>query len=216
MTIWHVNQNDKIVKQLSKKDPKLGELIGLIGNVDFQTRPDRFRSLVRSITGQLISVAAAEAIFNRLDRALDGDITAESVKRLPDETIRECGFSRSKLQYLRDLQEKVCSGSLNLNELDNFDDQTVIKCLTDIKGIGAWTAHMFLIFSLKRQNILAIGDIGLQRAARWLYQVEQSKRKEALLVEGEKWSPHCTIASIYLWEAVQRGWLSYDSIEDLK
>ncbi|WP_157724874.1 DNA-3-methyladenine glycosylase family protein [Virgibacillus phasianinus] len=211
-----IKADDPAVLELCEADPLMKELVACIGNVEFTLRPDYFLSLVRSIIGQQISVQAAAAIFMRLETLLEQQVTAGGILGKSDEELRNVGLSKRKVVYIKDLSEKVVQGVIDLSGLDDLDNAAIIKLLTSIKGIGKWTAEMFLIFSLGRMNVLALDDIGIQRGAKWLYQVDQSERRAVLVEKAALWDPHFTIASIYLWEVVHLDLMSnYDSIEDM-
>ncbi|WP_185959708.1 DNA-3-methyladenine glycosylase family protein [Lentibacillus cibarius] len=216
MEILTIRQYDQAVIELGQNDPIMNKLINVISDLEVTMRPDFFRSLVRSMIGQQISVQAADAIFGRLDVLLDKRITAESVNGATDEQLRAIGLSRRKVTYLRDLAAKVGRGDVSLEQLHDLDNETIIKQLTSIKGIGKWTAEMFLIFSLARMNVLAVDDIGIQRGAKWLYGVDQSERRNLLIEKKPIWSPHLTIASFYLWEVVHLDFeRKFASIDDI-
>lgn len=212
-----ISTKDAQVLDLCQKDPIMAKLITTVGNLTLTMRPNYFKSLVRSIIGQQISVAAASAIFNRLDILMNHSFTAEKMLAETDNALRSVGLSARKALYLRDLSQKVANNSLHLEALNELDNKNIIKELTSIKGIGKWTAEMFLIFSLGRDNVLSLDDIGIQRGAKWLYQVDKSYRRQILIDKTERWSPHCTIASFYLWEVVhldlERRYLSIDEIK---
>ncbi|WP_174613045.1 DNA-3-methyladenine glycosylase family protein [Virgibacillus ihumii] len=197
-----VKQNDSDTAELCKADKQMEKLIQAIGNVETNMRSDFFKSLVRSMIGQQISVHAAQAIFTRLETLLNNNFTADSMLNAPDENLREIGLSSRKVIYLRDLAEKVKNQEVNLDTLSELDNHEVIRQLTSIKGIGKWTAEMFLIFSLGRMNVLAVDDIGIQRGAKWLYGVAKSERRNILLEKEPVWNPYLTRASLYLWEVV--------------
>lgn len=212
-----INTNDKAVTQLCIQDPILARLIRVVGNLEIDMRPDFFKSLVRSIVGQLISVQAAEAIFNRLNLLLNSNITAESILITEPEHLRNVGLSNRKVDYIRDLAHRVDTSEINLQRLSNLDNKTVISQLTSIKGIGKWTAEMFLIFSLGRMDVLALDDIGTQRGVMWLYQRDRETRRKVLKEKAQLWKPHHTVASFYLWEAVLRDYVrDYQSVEALE
>lgn len=209
-----IRKNHQAVKELSDADPKMKKLVEAVGDVEVNMRPDLFKSLVRSIIGQQISVQAASAIFGRLEELLDNHITADACFHVCREQLRAIGFSARKITYLGDLAEKVHDNKLQLDKLHALDNETVIKQLTSVKGIGKWTAEMFLIFSLVRMNVLAVDDVGIQRGAKWLYEVDKSERRNILIEKKPLWSPHLTIASFYLWEVVHLDFeRKYDSIE---
>lgn len=203
--------------ELKDADPLIGKLIDIIGNMEVNMRPDYFLSLARSIIGQQISVAAADAIYNRLDKLLGFDITPEKISDASEAKLREAGLSGRKIIYLKDLSGKVLDSEINLNALDELDNQSIIKILIKIKGIGKWTVEMFLIFSLGRMDVLSLDDIGIQRGAKWLYHVDTSDRRKVLEEKAKLWYPHYTIASFYLWEAVLRNYINlFESIDDVR
>ncbi|GAA0614013.1 DNA-3-methyladenine glycosylase [Virgibacillus siamensis] len=197
-----VKQNDHNTVELCKADKQMEKLIKTIGDVEADMRPDLFKSLVRSMIGQQISVSAAQAIFTRLQTLLNNTITEDSILNKADENLREIGLSARKVTYLRDLAAKVKQNEVNLDTLHELNNNAVIKQLTSIKGIGKWTAEMFLIFSLGRMDVLAVDDIGIQRGAKWLYGVDKSERRDLLIEKERQWSPYLTTASLYLWEVV--------------
>ena len=209
--IYTLNSND--IKAVYKKDKLLGKLIKFIGDIEISLRDDYFLSLVRAIVGQQLSVKAAATINDRL-MALCGELSPDRILELQEEELRGVGLSRGKVVYIRDLASRVKNGDLKLDRIEELEDENIIKSLTEIKGIGKWTAEMFLIFSLGRPNIFSMGDLGLQRSVMWLYQMEEVSvqyLKECQL----KWSPYGTVASIYLWEAINRGYVDgYKSLKE--
>ncbi|MEN1967104.1 DNA-3-methyladenine glycosylase 2 family protein [Lentibacillus sp. N15] len=197
-----ITANDPAVADLCQKDPTIGKLITIIGDLEIELRPNYFQSLVRSMIGQQISVAAANAIYDRLDTQMNHHITAEKLLSADDSTLRSIGLSGRKIIYLRDLAQKVENTELDLTAIETQDNSQILKKLTSIKGIGKWTAEMFLIFSLGRMNVLSLDDIGIQRGAKWLYQVDKTYRRQILVDKAALWDPHFSIASFYLWEVV--------------
>ncbi|WP_163970853.1 DNA-3-methyladenine glycosylase family protein [Oceanobacillus halotolerans] len=211
-----ITQNDPDVITLKERDPLMEKLITIIGDFTVSMRTDYFQSLVRSIVGQQISVAAASAIYQRLLETVNGQLTPHQIYQMDNQTLRSAGLTGRKLSYIQDLASKIEKRELHLYQLNKEDNTTVLKQLTSIKGVGRWTAEMFLIFSLGRMNVLAVDDIGLQRGAQWLYQVDQSKRRTILQEKASSWDPHLTIASLYLWKIVDLGYIhKYDSIDDI-
>ncbi|WP_099157858.1 DNA-3-methyladenine glycosylase family protein [Virgibacillus ndiopensis] len=212
-----IKKNDNTVKELCKSDPAMKKLISIVGDMEVILRPNYFVSLVRSIIGQLISVQAADAIYSRLETLLHHDVSPKSIEIVTDDQLRSIGLSRRKVSYLRDFSQKILRSEINLQNLNELDNKQIIKQLTSIKGIGKWTVEMFLIFSLGRLNVLALDDIGIQRGAKWLYQVDKTDRRKVLEEKAKLWDPHFTIASFYLWEAVHLNFVSlYESIEEIK
>lgn len=212
-----IDRHDNAVKELGESDPQMNKLIEIVGNVTVSTRPDFFKSLVRSIVGQQISVQAASTIFGRLETLFENRLEPAAILEVSDEQLWTTGLSRQKIKYLRDLTAKAYDNTINFNQMDDMENTSAIKLLTSIKGIGTWTAEMFLIFSLGRMNVLAVDDIGIQRGAKWLYEVDKSERRRVLLDKKPVWDPHLTIASFYLWEVVHLGFdKKYQSIDEIK
>lgn len=211
-----IDQNNPAVMALGNADSQMNKLIAIVGDVTVTMRPNYFKSLVRSIIGQQISVAAARAVFGRLETLLEHRIEPAGILNVSDQQLRTIGLSWQKINYVRDLTAKVHDNFIVFEQMADKDNASVLKQLTSIKGIGKWTAEMFLIFSLGRKNVLAVDDIGIQRGARWLYEVDKSERRRILIDKRPVWEPHLTIASFYLWEVVHLGFdKTYQSIDDM-
>jgi DNA-3-methyladenine glycosylase II len=167
-------------------------------------RDDHYGALVRAITGQQLSVLAARAIYGRLtarfeDRApTPQEILADD----PEELRAAAGLSRAKVSYLRSLAEHVLSGELELERLDELSDEDAIAELVAVKGLGLWTAHMFLMFQLERPDVLPVGDLGIRRAIERAYDLEGLPDAAAMETIAEPWSPHRTLACRYLWRSL--------------
>ena len=201
---FKITKNCSAIIGLNSADPKLAGLIALVGEFTMPLRTDYFASLVRSIIGQQLSVKAAATIWNRTLQAC-GEMRPETILALNEEKLRAAGFSMSKIAYVRDLAGQVVSGGLNLAQMPEMSDDEIIGALTKVKGIGVWTAQMFLIFSLGRPDVLSTADLGLRRSLRWLYQLDELPGAKDFERYGEKWQPYRTTASLYLWEAINRG-----------
>jgi DNA-3-methyladenine glycosylase II len=193
------------------KDPVLARLISDQGGPlpeqpDFPGRPtDVYGALLRAITGQQLSVKAAQAIYGRLLARFDG--RAPTPEQLladdPDELRAAAGLSRAKVASLRSLAEHVLDGELELDRLTELDDAEVIRELVAVKGIGEWTAHMFLMFTLQRPDVLAIGDLGIRNAVMRAYDLPAPPDAAALTELAEPWRPHRTRACLYLWRSLR-------------
>lgn len=193
---------------LANRDEKLGVLFRLVGDVEFQPRGRPFESLVLSILGQQLSVKAAATIKKRVqDLCAGGEITPDGILALSFCQLREAGVSAAKISYIFDLAEKVKDGQIDFATLVKLENQEIISVLTRVKGIGKWTAEMFLIFSQGRPNVLSTGDFGLQRAVKWLYQMEDRADGKYLQQHGDKWDPYQSIVSLYLWKAIDLGFV---------
>ncbi|WP_370991352.1 DNA-3-methyladenine glycosylase family protein [Bacillus tropicus] len=203
--IVKITTSDEAVRELCKSDILLCKLINVIGDHSMVLQSNYFESLVKKIIGQQLSIQAANTIWNRV-QTLCPDVNVKTVTNITDDDLRSTGVSKAKIIYIRDLTEKITTGELNLNSLITMNDTNVINSLTKVKGIGKWTAEMFLIFSLGRLNILSKNDVGLQRGIKWLYSIEDDELNLDYLFE--KWSPYNTIVSLYLWEIVNRGFIA--------
>lgn len=192
------------VAALRLADERMGWLIDRVGELKIRLTADPFESLAMSIVGQQLSVKAAAVIRKRV-RELVPELTPEAVLTLDEETLRSAGLSRAKAASLHDLSRKTISRELDLEALDGMDDEQIVRMVTCVKGIGRWTAEMFLMFSLGRPDVLSVGDFGLQRATKWLYRMEDRPDKKYLEQHAPKWSPYRSAASFYLWESINRG-----------
>jgi len=208
--------NEIILEKLSISDPLLKKLIDIIGPLQLQRRDDCYQALLRSIVGQQLSAKVASVLNERLRNLTNNQLSPEIILSLPDDPLREIGISFRKISYIRDLSEKVIQKEILFEHLFFMGNETVINILTKIKGIGRWTAEMFLIFSLGRLDVLSLLDVGLQRGAKWLYSAPKEWDGKKLLEEkGKLWAPYQSIASLYLWEIVNREFvLSYPSFEE--
>ena len=189
---------DKAVTDLSKNDNIIAKIIADYPNERMEMKNDTLHTLVRSVVGQQISVTAADAIWNRLDGACNNSITENNLLELSIEDMRKTGLSNTKSNYIINIV------NANLSELDweDMSDDEVSNELCKIKGIGPWTADMFLIFRLGRTNILPLGDIGLVNAINLHYNNKVKLTKEELMKFKEKWSPWCSIATWYMWRSL--------------
>ena len=173
---------------------------------DSRGRPaDLYGALVRTIAGQQLSVLAARAIWTKLLAYFDGRVpTPQEILDQDPETLRAAaGFSRAKVVYLRSLAEHVLTGELALERLAELPDDEVIQALTAVKGIGEWSSHMFLMFTLHRPDVLAVGDLGVRNAAMRAYDLPAPPKAAELEALAEPWRPHRTRACLYLWRSLQ-------------
>jgi DNA-3-methyladenine glycosylase II len=198
----------RALKHLQAADPILGEVIEHIGRIEMG-RPDRdpndhYGALVRAITGQQLSVKAAASIHARFLEFFGGTTpTPQQVLDAEPETMRAAaGLSRMKVAFLRSLAEHVISGELDLERMSELSDEDVIAELIEIKGIGQWTAHMFLMFHLSRPDVLAVGDLGIRAAMRDLYGLDDLPAPDEMERIALPWRPWRTIACRYLWRSL--------------
>ncbi|MGO9449231.1 MAG: DNA-3-methyladenine glycosylase family protein [Solirubrobacteraceae bacterium] len=194
---------------LKRADPVLAEVIEAVGPLPDARdgRPDRedhYGALVRAITGQQLSVKAARAIYGRLTERFGGHppTPAEILEDEPEELRAAAGLSRAKVSYLRSLAEHTLSGELELERLDALDDEQAIAELVAVKGLGMWTAHMFLMFHLERPDVLPVGDLGIRRAIERAYELDGLPDPVAIEEIAQPWRPYRTLACRYLWRSL--------------
>ena len=161
-----------------------------------------FEDLIDAITSQQLSGKAAKTIFNRIKDLVGGEMTPENILSKTDQELRDCGLSWAKVSYVKDLASRVKSGELEINKLDKLSDEEVIKELVAVKGIGRWTAEMFLMFSLGRADTFPVDDLGIKKGFEKVTGKKWDKVKSAKFAE-KNWKPYRTIASWYLWRSLE-------------
>ncbi len=199
---------DAATEHLRAADPVLRaaiDSIGELGDARAGRPSDHYGTLVRSIVGQQVSTKAAQAIYGRLTDRFGGrtPTPVEVLEDDPEELRAAAGLSRAKTGYLRSLAEHVLDGSLELDRLERLPDDEVIAELVAVKGIGVWSAHMFLMFHLQRPDVLAVGDLGIRRAAMILYGLDALPDPATLERIAEPWRPQRTLACRYLWASLR-------------
>jgi DNA-3-methyladenine glycosylase II len=192
-------------RALLRRDPVLAALIRRHGPCGLAAaqRADHFSALVRAIVGQQLSTKAASTIYGRTVALMPGGVpTVEGFARTGDDALRAAGMSRQKIAYLRDLCEKISTRAVDLHALDVLQDEDVINALVQVKGIGRWSAEMFLIFRLHRPDVLPVGDLGIVTAVQRAYRLRTRPKPERLLKMGEAWRPYRSVASWYFWRSL--------------
>lgn len=188
---------------LRKSDARLSTVIDQVGPYSIEYRAPDFDTLVRSITYQQISGRAAETIYGRFAKACGPcGVTPDRVLRMRRTTLRAAGFSQTKVAYIRDLAQQVRDGRVDLAAMPELDDRGVIDALTGVKGIGVWTAQMFLIFALKRPDVLPHADLGVRAAMRNIYGLEDLPKPAEMDRIAAPWRPFASVASWYLWRSL--------------
>jgi len=201
------NTDAVAVAALRDADPVLRRTIDDVGPLgDFFTRlpSDSYATLIRAIAGQQLSNAAAASIYNKLLDRYGGraPAPAEILADDPEELRVAAGLSHAKVKYLRSLAEHVLDGSLDLDHLDDLSDEKVIAALVEVKGLGLWSAQMFLIIHLKRPDVLPAGDLGIRKAVMNLYELPALPPPAQVTEIGEPWRPYRTLASLFLWRSL--------------
>lgn len=193
---------------LARRDRVLRDLMrrhGRCGLADVQ-HADPFRALARAIVSQQLSTKAAATIFARFEALFDGEPPSPAaVGAVPDARLRAVGLSGQKLGYLRDLCRRIDDGSLALAALEGMSDDEVIATLTAVKGIGRWTAEMFLMFRLHRPDVLPVGDLGIVKAMQRVYRLRTAPSPERMMAIGEHWRPYRSVACWYLWASLDNA-----------
>jgi len=199
---YNTNMYDKAIKHFKKSDPVLYKIAVSIEVQELIPVTNHFLKLVRSIVGQQLSIKAASTIYSRLEELFPkGEITPERILKMDKEKIRSCGISYSKIEYIKDLSEKVMDKHLDLENINSLDNETIIKNLTIVKGIGPWSAEMFLMFSLARPDVFSTGDLGLKNAIKKHYKLDEISSEDLLTISA-KWSPYRTYACLILWKSL--------------
>lgn len=202
----------KARKALAASDPTMAALIERVGKIDIATRlrrrkeerpTDAYGALLRAIIGQQLSTKAARTIYLRVLDLFGGTTPSpEQLLEASEEELRACGLSGRKTEYVRDLASHVVSGELELDRLDRLSDEEVIEEIVAVRGLGVWTAEMFLLFHLQRPDVLSGGDLGIRKAIQIEYGLEEMPSPKQVLEIGEPWRPHRSLASLYLWESL--------------
>lgn len=186
-----------------KKDPVMRTIIQRVGPFTMEFREPSFSTLVRSIVYQQLSGKVASVILKRLiDAVPEGQLTPQNILRLRPGRMRRLGLSRAKTEYIRDLARRTAKGELAFERLLELEDDAVIEHLTQVKGIGVWTAHMFLMFALQRPNVLPVGDLGVRAAIRKEYGLEALPTVREIEELAKPWHPYCSVAAWYLWRSL--------------
>ncbi|SEK31022.1 DNA-3-methyladenine glycosylase family protein [Nitrosovibrio tenuis] len=193
---------EQATHELAASDEVMQKLILRFEGVLLHSRGDAFGTLARSILGQQISVKAAESIWQKLSNAI-GDITPHAILDAEHGTLRDCGLSLRKMGYIQELSRHFVDGTLNAAAWNEMDDEALIDKLTRIKGIGRWTAEMFLIFHMLRPDVLPMDDLGLQRALSMHYNANQPVSRLKMRAIAKPWQPWRSVATWYLWRSLE-------------
>jgi DNA-3-methyladenine glycosylase II len=191
------------ILHLRRTDAVLSAIIDRVGDYRIEFREPGFETVVKSIIFQQLSGRVANVLFARLLDAAGGKITPANILRLRPARLRALGLSGQKTAYIRNLARHTRDGHLVFEELAKLPDEEVIGRLTTVKGIGVWTAHMFLIFALRRPNVLPTGDLGIRSAIRKAYGLPGLPKPAEIETIAEPWHPYCTVASWYLWRSLE-------------
>ena len=192
---------NKAKNYLSKKDKRLGKIIISYPKDFLFSKSDPFMTLARSIVGQQISVKAAQSVWDKLEKKLKV-INPLNIKKTHSNSLKSVGLSRQKVLYLKNLSMAFINKEIKINKWDKMNDEDIIQDLIQIKGIGRWTAEMFLIFNLCRTDILPLDDIGMIKGLCKIYNLDYPINREKVIEIGKKWKPYRSVATWYLWRSL--------------
>lgn len=198
----------RATRLLARRDPIIRDLIRKYGPCGMAAaqRDDHFAAIVKSITSQQLSVKASRTIYLRLAALFaTGVPTPDGFAAIPDETLRAAGLSRQKIAYVRDLSAKVLDGTLPLHTLDALDDEAAIEAITCVKGLGRWSAEMFLMFRLHRPDVMPVDDLGIVNAMKKAYGLRAKPKPKRMLQMAEPWRPYRSVACWYLWRSLENS-----------
>lgn len=194
----------KAILHLKKSDPVLSSVIERVGRYGIQYRDPNFETLVRSIVYQQLNGKVAAIILGRLISLVpQGKLTPDAILKLTPAKMRKAGLSKQKTAYIRDMARKTVRGTLKFEALPGMPDHEVIEHLTQVKGIGVWTAHMFLLFALQRPDVLPTGDLGVRMAIRKVYGLAELPHPKHIEEMAVRWRPYCSVATWYLWRSLE-------------
>ena len=194
------------IKYLSNVDTRLARVIKVVGQYSIKVRNNAFQSLVESIIFQQLAGTAATVIYGRFIKYYNGVMpTPIQILSSPHTGLKSTvGLSSKKIEYLKDLSSKIKDGTLNLDALPSMTDEEIISTLQQVKGIGRWTAEMFLIFCLGRQDVLPVTDLGVQKVMQKLYSLPELPKPATMLAIAQPWKPYRSIATWYLWKSLSK------------
>ena len=187
-----------------RKDPVLGDIVDVVGEFKLKKKSQHFAVLVESIISQQLATGAADAIFKRFKGLYPKFPTAAEVIATRKSKLRTVGLSGMKVEYLKDLAKHVETGKLDMKAISKMSNEDVIAQLTQVKGIGRWTAEMFLIFSLGRMDVFPVGDLGLRRGVQMAFSLKEMPKPKETEKFGDRWKPYRSVATWYLWKSLQK------------
>ena len=193
------------IRHLVNCDKRMGKLISMIGDLEYEIPEEPYAFLVSQIVNQLLSSKASEAIFRRVLLLCDGNISPNAIERLTEEELKSTGMSRNKVSYIKNLTEAVKNRIIDFEQLNDLSDDEVVRQLTQIRGIGNWSAKMYLLFALDRQDILPYEDGAFLQGYKWLYKTDDIN-PESINRKCKKWRPYSSIAARYLYKALDQGY----------
>jgi len=196
---------EKKATKFLKKDPKFAKIILQVGEYNVKITKNRYRSLVEAIIAQQLSGSAAESILKKFRKIFKANFPKPiEVLQTSDTKLRKVGLSKMKVIYIKELSKKIESRHLNMRNFSSMEDEKIIEQLTNVKGIGRWTAEMFLIFSMGRMDVLPVGDLGLKKGIQLMYSLNELPNEEQIRRFAESWRPFRTVATWYIWKSLKK------------
>ena len=198
------NQTVKGIKHIYNNDVKIARIIDTAGTFELNPHKNYYYSLIKAIVGQQLSVKAAASINKKFFLFFKGKPSKHKILSTEDLTLRNLGLSWAKVKYVKNLSQKIINKEISFKNINNKSNKEIISELTKVKGIGIWTVHMFLIFTLGRLNVLPVNDLGLKNAIKNLYELRKTPNENKIKQIANKngWEPYSTIASWYLWKSL--------------
>ena len=200
----YLNEQSASIRHLCAHDRRLAKVISMIGPIQYQLHTDCYSFFVNHIIGQMLSNKVRDVLYGRLLELCSGNITAETIAALPDEQIRSIGLSNAKVHYIREFTDALESGQITPALYPQMSDQEIIRSLTAIRGIGVWTAKMYLIFALDRPDVLPYEDGAFLQSYKWLYKTDDAT-PSAVRKKCRKWHPYASVAARYMYRALDMG-----------
>lgn len=200
-----LNSESLPIQHLLRKDKRLAKVISMVGDISYEPHSDDpYSFLIHEIIEQMMSIKAGQKIYSRLENLCGGNVAPDTISKLTDEQIRSTGTSNAKVSYIRNVTDAVNTGQLDFNALSAVSDEEVIKTLTSLRGLGTWTAKMYLLFVLNRQDVLPYEDGAFLQSYRWLYKTDDCS-PSSIKKKCSKWRPYSSTAARYMYRALDMG-----------
>lgn len=203
-TVRYIDENTEAIKILCKRDKRLAKVISMVGSISYEIPSDGYAFLVHEVIEQMLSIKTAAKIFQRFEILCGGTVTPNVVSGLSDSEIKSIGTAKTKVRYIREITNAVLGSALDLEELSTLEPEAAFQKLTSIKGIGNWTAKMYLLFVLESPDILPYEDVAFLQSYRWMYKTDDVS-KQSIIRRCSKWKPYSSYASRYLYRALDMG-----------
>lgn len=202
--IFILNRDKTPVKYLIKQDPKFEKIVNLVGEITYVPYKDPFVFLINTIVGQMLSNKVARILRDRILELCNGSVSIKKIEEISDSQLRNIGISYSKIGFIRNLTASIKNGILDFDKFQSMSDEEILNNLTKVRGIGSWTAKMFMIFVLNKEDVLPYEDTAFLQSYKWMYTTSKTT-PSAVKKKCKKWSPYSSIAARYLYKALDKG-----------